>query len=311
MSSATPTRRIRLAGLLAAVLGTVMVLTLLVSMNRQFKKPADDGDEGVSKIAVVKKEKPKTKDVVQPKPKPRKQPPRQAPAPLVGLAGRRGARRCQPSAGDDAVLAGTLGSVGRGIRTQNRLFERFAAVLGDDAGAEGDDKVAARHRRRGELPLKAGNRRRRFGKRGVGQQDDELFATKTAQDVRRPQGSAQTLDQMHQRLVAGLVTHGVVEALEVVKIDQGDGQFAAISTRAGQLALAGFVETTAVEGAGQGVGKCRLTGLSQLAFEFFDTRFGGQQLQHCRCRARHVGTTQARVLSASVGGRRHGVRLVK
>ncbi|MCB1559659.1 MAG: energy transducer TonB [Xanthomonadales bacterium] len=85
MSSATPTRRMRLAGLLAAVLGTVMVLTLLVSMNRQFRKPADDGDEGVSKIAVVKKEKPKPKDVVKPRPKPRKQPQKQAPAPLLGL----------------------------------------------------------------------------------------------------------------------------------------------------------------------------------------------------------------------------------
>jgi len=79
--------RVQLSGLVSAVAGTGLVLTLLVTMNRQLDKLDEDAGETGSRIEVVKKEKPKPKDVVQKREPPKRTPPRNAPAPLVGLDG--------------------------------------------------------------------------------------------------------------------------------------------------------------------------------------------------------------------------------
>jgi hypothetical protein len=55
---------------------------------------------------------------------------------------------------------------------------------------------------------------------------------------------------MNERLVTHVVSEGVVQALEIIEIDQRQRQVAAVTTRTGQFALASLIKTAAVECAG-------------------------------------------------------------
>ncbi len=59
---------------------------------------------------------------------------------------------------------------------------------------------------------------------GLGQQDDELLAAVAGQHVLRTQVLAHDLGEVHQGVVADLVAEAVVELLEVVDVEQGDGE---------------------------------------------------------------------------------------
>ena len=74
-----------LIGLASATLGTALVLTLIVLMNRQAGSPADEDGLAVTNFEVVKKEKPKPKESVRRPEPPKRRPSKPAPTPLVGL----------------------------------------------------------------------------------------------------------------------------------------------------------------------------------------------------------------------------------
>lgn len=76
--------RAHAVGVATAIAGSVMVLALVVLMNNPFAQRDKAGALVGSSIAVVKKEKPKPKDVVR-KPAPPKRQTRAAPTPLLGL----------------------------------------------------------------------------------------------------------------------------------------------------------------------------------------------------------------------------------
>jgi hypothetical protein len=81
---------------------------------------------------------------------------------------------------------------------------------------------------------------------------------------------------MDQCRVAHLVSEGVIQALEVVKIDQRQGQLAATTARTCQFPLVSLVKAPTVERAGEGVGQCGGTGVAQGLFENPNMRFGCQ-----------------------------------
>lgn len=78
--------RAHLVGALSALVGTALVLGLVLLMNTPFANRGRDAGIDASAIAVVKKEKPKPKEVVR-KREPPKRAQRSAPAPLLGLDG--------------------------------------------------------------------------------------------------------------------------------------------------------------------------------------------------------------------------------
>ena len=75
----------RLIGAGSALLGLVMVLSLLLFMNR--KAPPPSGDEGITgtSIAVVRKEPPKPQEQVRRREPPKRKTTRSAPTPLLGF----------------------------------------------------------------------------------------------------------------------------------------------------------------------------------------------------------------------------------
>lgn len=76
--------RNRAVGLAAAIAGSAMVLALVVLMNNPFTQRDKVSELVGSSIAVVKKEKPKPKEVVRKREPPKRQT-RAAPTPLLGL----------------------------------------------------------------------------------------------------------------------------------------------------------------------------------------------------------------------------------
>ena len=70
----------------------------------------------------------------------------------------------------------------------------------------------------------------------------------------------QQADQMYQRLIAHMMAQRIVELLEIVQIDIGNGVMRCLALDARQFALAGLVKTATVERAGQRVKICVLAG---------------------------------------------------
>jgi protein TonB len=77
--------RPRLIGLASAALGTALVLTLVVVMNRQGGGPEDEDALAVTNFDVVRKEKPKPQESVRKPEPPKRRPSKAAPTPLIGL----------------------------------------------------------------------------------------------------------------------------------------------------------------------------------------------------------------------------------
>jgi len=72
----------------------------------------------------------------------------------------------------------------------------------------------------GERTLDAAHRFGRLLLGSAGKQDDELLAAVARTQVGRPDPRAQQPGQVAQRVVAGLVAERVVQALEVVHVEQ-------------------------------------------------------------------------------------------
>jgi hypothetical protein len=70
----------------------------------------------------------------------------------------------------------------------------------------------------------AGDRRRRLGVGDPLQQHGELVATQAGRGVGRAQAALEPPGRGHQQLVAGGVAEAVVDVLEVVQVDEQDGQ---------------------------------------------------------------------------------------
>ncbi len=75
----------RLVGVLTAIGGLLMVLSLIVFMNTQLARPDEGDGQAFSSIEVVKKEKPPQPEPVRKPEPPKRKPARSAPTPLLGL----------------------------------------------------------------------------------------------------------------------------------------------------------------------------------------------------------------------------------
>ena len=92
------------------------------------------------------------------------------------------------------------------------------------------------------------------GAADVGQEDEELFAAVAGQDVARAQAAAHDLDEAHEHGVAAEVAVLVVDALEVVEVEQQRRQGRFGAARARDLLVADVEERAAVVDGGELVG---------------------------------------------------------
>ena len=134
----------------------------------------------------------------------------------------------------DAVAAASLGAVhGRVGIAQQVAGGHIGAIGNSDADAAGDEQLdAVDGQRPGDLgaqPLGRGGRRA-VG-RVLAEDDDELVATEPAEHVVIAQHRAQSLRHAAQQLVAGGVAQAVVDDLEVVDVDEQDGDRADVRRR--------------------------------------------------------------------------------
>ena len=116
-----------------------------------------------------------------------------------------------------------------------------AALAGHvERGAEGAAE-AARGDRRAHLV-------------GADAQDHELVAAHAGHDVALVDGAAQALGDLDQEPVAGLVTEAVVDDLEIVEVEEEDGQAVGGEQRGAQLGHEGGSIGEAREGVEPGDG---------------------------------------------------------
>ena len=129
-----------------------------------------------------------------------------------------------------------------------RATVRAALSAGSRATAITDRRMQARLRADGvEQP---GGQRIEIGV-DVGQDHGELVAAEPPGDVDRPAGRADRAGDAPQRLVAGDVAARVVQGLEVVEVDDDDGDMARAARRPVELLLEPLVERAVVQDAGQ------------------------------------------------------------
>src|SRR5437879_3607882 len=127
------------------------------------------------------------------------------------LSGRlRGVRSVR---GDDAVATGVLRLVHRRVGPPDQGFRSLGPIPGDEAGrtrlARGKVRAQPLHDDRGDGPL------------AIGQQDGELVAAESRQDVRVTKTGTPARGQLLQESVAALVSVAVVVLLEVVDVQDG------------------------------------------------------------------------------------------
>src|ERR1700730_11722062 len=71
----------------------------------------------------------------------------------------------------------------------------------------------------------------------AGQDEEELLAAVAKRQVLLPNLRAEEGAQRAEHIVAGLVPERIVDALEVIDVDQGEHSFVSPATRSAQLAL--------------------------------------------------------------------------
>lgn len=138
----------------------------------------------------------------------------------------------------------------RGAPGAHRLV--FRAQLGD-AAAEGSPPPIPPRRthRRGEISADALGDGVRTLRGGMGEKRDELVAAVAREDIRVAQVPARDVHHRAQRLVAALVPQRVVERLEVVDVEEDDGERVPVAPRGGELVRRQVEEVAAVARAGQ------------------------------------------------------------
>ena len=169
----------------------------------------------------------------------------------------------------DATLAARLGGVHREVRVTEQVFGRRSRLGDGHAGAAAGEHLLAleveRRAEGGQHPL--GDAARGLAVRLL-QQDRELVATEAGDRVLRSHDPAQPLGNRRQQLVAGRVAEAVVDGLEVVQVEEHDGQ-RATRALAGHGMRQAVREQGPVRQPGQGVMECLVL---ELAFQLFPER---------------------------------------
>ena len=153
-----------------------------------------------------------------------------------------------------AVLAPGLGRVHGHVGVAEQLLGLVGAGPPGghaQAGLDRDGAAVEAERLVQGVEHPAGDRRRRLGVGDPLQQHRELVAAQAGRGVGRAQAALEPPGGRDQQLVAGGVAEAVVDVLEVVQVDEQDGQVAL--ARAGQGVLDPLGEQGAVGQAGQPV----------------------------------------------------------
>ena len=95
---------------------------------------------------------------------------------------------------------------------------------------------------------------------GVGQQHEELLAAVASGEVALAHAGDECGSDGGEHVVAGAVTVGVVDLLEVIEVEQDRRERAAAARRLGDHALEGVARRPAVGHAGERVGRSALLG---------------------------------------------------
>ena len=138
----------------------------------------------------------------------------------VCFVGVRHGRKVLPSTmvDDDSVAALSLRAEQGDVGGPAQVFQRIPVAAVCHPEARGERRHAARGQRENQLFLYAAQRAGGRIDRKVGEGDDELFAAVAAHQVigadRGPQGAG----EQPQGPVAGVVSMGVVEHLEMVEV---------------------------------------------------------------------------------------------
>ncbi len=215
------------------------------------------------------------------------------------------------------VAAGFLGVVQGGVGRGQHVGQLAALpVEGGDADRDGDldgpagvGLVADRDGQPGDVGAQPLGDIERVRLAGVRQQDDELLAAEPAGQVVGPQLAAQAVGHGPERLVSDQVAVGVVDRLEVVDVDQGQGQRRGGTDGAGDLGLGFGFKGRGVEQPGLGVDP----GLGQqlpVHHEAPDQQHGGYgEDGQERADRDHDGDQHAEVELGEVGHQRLAVEL--
>ena len=168
----------------------------------------------------------------------------------------RGARALalQRAGQDDAVLAQELGGQQALVGGLEERRDRGRVLRRDRHAGRGGDRAGDRpggvaHRAHEALGGAGG-----LGLVGVGEDHGELLAAGAADDVARPHVAFEDVAEGDQDLVADRVAVDVVDALEVVDVEQDEADRGVVARGARQLGGEALVEVAAVEEAGQLVG---------------------------------------------------------
>jgi len=123
------------------------------------------------------------------------------------------------------VAALAFGVVEGRVRSAQGVAIGFAGPVGGDPDACRDPNLAPFHRQpEGAAGLKA-SACRHLGRLQVGpdQQGEELFPTPAGAEVFLAEGGAEGPGQSHQRLITHVVAMGVVDAFEVIGVEEQQG----------------------------------------------------------------------------------------
>src|SRR5215472_15439543 len=127
--------------------------------------------------------------------------------------------------GDDKIASALLGLIERTVAALDEILHRLAGLKLADADRHGDARQclaggAAGNGALGKRTTDTFGRRRAGGKVRTGKNGDELLAAITGRKIVLAKAFAQGLRHQAQHLVADAVAEIVVEALEVVDVDQ-------------------------------------------------------------------------------------------
>ena len=153
----------------------------------------------------------------------------------------------------DPVASLGLGPVAETIGALERLHHRFARPMLRDAGREREGQLQPVHvpRRGMEVRAHAFERRSRGRQRRVGQQQHELLAAPAGEHIRLAQQRLRVMRQRAQHRIADGVPVRVVDALEVVEIDERHAPRRGRALAAQALGLQQLLHATTVHEAGQ------------------------------------------------------------
>src|SRR5262247_3050452 len=124
----------------------------------------------------------------------------------------------------DPILAGSLRGIQRAVGGAEQLLRRRGLVVGEtgDAEARGDALAVRVRESRDDLPYPV-RVEPSAALRRLDQQDGELVAAVSGDDVDAARVLHEDLSDVAQRLVADRVAELVVDALEAVQVEHHDG----------------------------------------------------------------------------------------